>query len=570
MHGMMSALALCGSLLIVVACSDAERESPEARAAVSQATPWFEDQAAARGLDFQHISGATGRYLLPEIMGGGAALADLDGDGDLDVYLVQSGYLPGSTAPAGGGQAPGNQLFLNLGDGSFIAAPSSGANDQGYGMGVTAGDYDNDGDIDLYVTNVGPNVLLRNDGGGTFEDVTADAGVGDPGFSTAATFFDPDGDGDLDLFVVNYVAWSPGIERDCYDYGTGVRNYCDPGNYDAPAQDRLFRNNGDGTFTDVSASAGLLTAFGNGLGVISADFNGDGRSDIFVANDKTLNQLWLNRGGMRFENEALLWGCAMDDHGLAKAGMGVAAADIDDDGDADLLVVNIEGETDSFFRNEGAYFIDATASLGLGTTSRRYTRFGVALADFDNDGRLDLYQANGRVTYSPEPEANDVFAEPNALFRGLRNGRFEAVNPQGGVARSLVHTSRAVALGDINGDGGLDLLVVNRDAPPYLLINQVVPRGRWARFRVLTSDGRDAHGATVSGMVGDVRKSRDVQTAGSYLAAHEPTVHFGLGSNTRIRDVSVRWPTGQWEAFGDFPWGSTVELRRGTGRARQK
>jgi len=558
MPGMIGMLAACGSLLIVAGCSGPERES-------APAPPWFEDQAVARGIDFRHISGADGRYLLPEIMGGGTALADVDGDGDLDAYLVQSGFLPGSVSPGQGAEAPGNQLYLNQGDGNFIAAPSNGANDRGYGIGVTAGDYDNDGDVDLYVTNVGSNVLLRNDGDGTFVDVTAAAAVGDPGFGTAAAFFDPDGDGDLDLFVVNYVAWSMGIERDCYDYGTGVLNYCDPSNYNAPAPDRLFRNNGDGTFTDISASAGLQAAYGNGLGVISADFDRDGRSDIFVANDKTLNQLWLNRGGLRFENEALLWGCAMDDHGIAKAGMGVAAADIDDDGDVDLLVVNIEGETDSFYSNEGTFFSDATASLGLGTTSRRYTRFGVALADFDNDGSLDLYEANGRVTYSPEPEGDDVFAEPNTLYRGVRDGRFDAL-PEGGVALLLVHTSRGVALGDVNDDGGLDMLVVNRDASPYLLMNRVAPRGHWARFRVLTSKGRDAHGATVSGRVGDLQQYRDVQTAGSYLASHDPAVHFGLGANTHIVDVTVRWPTGQREAFGDFPAGNTAELRRSTGK----
>lgn len=576
-------LAVGGSLAIGSGCSGAdEAQAPQDTVAKTAAlrTPsvtWFVDRAAARGLDFEHVSGAAGRYLLPEIMGGGAALADLDGDGDLDAYLVQSGHLPGSAA-LDGTAVPGNRLFLNRGDGSFIESHNSGADDRGYGMGVTVGDYDNDGDVDLYVTNVGPNVLLQNAGDGTFTDVTIAAGVGDPGFSTAAVFFDPDGDGDLDLFVVNYVTWSLGRERDCYDYGTGIRNYCDPGNYDAPAQDRLFRNNGDGSFTDVSASAGLPSAFGNGLGVISADFDGDGRADIFVANDKTMNQLWLNRsdsrgdpqsassGNLQFQDEALLWGCAMDDHGIAKAGMGVASADIDDDGDADLLVVNIEGETDSLFRNEGTYFVDATASIGLGTTSRRYTRFGVALADFDNDGNLDLFEANGRVTYSPEPEAQDVFAEPNALFRGLDSGRFLAVEPPGGVDPALIHTSRGVALGDVDGDGGLDLLVVNRDARAYLLLNALLTRGAWARFRVLTNDGRDAHGATVSGTVGNVRKFRDVQTAGSYLAAHEPTVHFGLATHTRIGEVVVRWPDAGREAFGDFPAGATVVLRRGAGR----
>ena len=352
-----------------------------------------------RGIDFRHVPGASERYLMPEIMGGGAALLDVDGDGDLDAYLVQSGQSP---VTASSSPAVGNQLFLNEGDGTFVPARESGAEDPGYGMGVTAGDYDNDGDIDLYVTNVGANVLLRNDGNGRFEDVTEFASVGDPGWGTAALFADLDNDDDLDLFVVNYVNWSLGIERDCYDYGTGARNYCDPDNYDAPTHDRLYRNDGDGTFTDVSIEAGLGGVRGNGLGAISADFDRDGRLDVFVANDKTMDRLWLNQGELLFRDEALLWGCAMDDHGVAKAGMGVAAADTDNDGDSELLVVNIEGETDSFFRNEGAYFTDATATVGLATTSRGYTRFGVALADFDNDGRLDLYEANGRVAYSPE------------------------------------------------------------------------------------------------------------------------------------------------------------------------
>ncbi len=545
---------LVPGLLLVGACTDSDPAT----------TPmaWFEDEAGLRGLEFSHVSGADGGYLLPEIIGGGVALVDVDGDDDLDVYLVQSGRL-GASPDAG--TAPGNQLYLNRGDGSFTEAVDSGANDTGYGMGITTGDYDSDGDTDLYITNVGPNVLLQNDGQGHFLNVTSSAGVGDPGFSTAATFFDADADGDLDLFVANYVAWSRGIERDCHDYGTGIRNYCDPGNYSAPALDRLYNNNGDGTFTDISTSAGLGSARGNGLGVVSADFNADGLADIFVANDQTMNHLWLNRGGLVFADEAVLWGCAMDDHGIAKAGMGVAAADIDDDGDVDLLVVNIEGETDSMFRNEGSYFVDATASLGLGTISRRYTRFGVALADFDNDGLLDLYEANGRVTYSPEPEDDDVFAEPNVLFRGVDGGRFESVLPEGGVLKRMVHTSRGAAIGDIDADGRLDIVVVNRDGPAYLLMNRTGAGANWIRFRALTADGLDALGATVSGLMGTARKTRAVQTAGSYLAAHDPTAHFGLGTHAELTDITVRWPTGESEAFGNFPAGDTVELRQGRG-----
>ena len=522
--------------------------------------PWFEEQADQRGIDFRHRSGFAGEPMLPDIVGGGAALADLDGDGDLDAYLVQSGQLPGRAVA--GPDGVGNRLYFNRGDGFFDAVAKSGdGDDRGYGMGVAAGDYDNDGDVDLYVTNVGPNALLRNDGDGVFTNVAVAAGVADPGWGSAAGFFDLDADGDLDLFVVNYVNWSPAIERDCFDRGSPT--YCAPTSYAAPAADRLFRNNGDGTFADISAAAGLAVAYGNGLGVVGADFNRDGLIDVFVANDRNVDQLWLNQGGLRFEDRAADWGCAVDEHGMAKAGMGVAAADVDDDGDTDLLVVNFQGETDSFFRNEGAWFADATASVGLAAGSGRHTRFGVALADFDNDGVLDLYQANGKVDGDPAA-VPDAFAEPNVLYRGVAAARlrFEEV-PLGGVAAPLVHTSRGVAVGDVDDDGGLDMLIVNRDGPAYLLMNRLPARGNWARFKVLGETGRDAHGATVSVGVGPVRVHRDVQPAASYFASNDPRVQFGIGEHKLVSDVTVRWPGGAEERFGDFQAGETWVLHRG-------
>ncbi len=243
--------------------------------------PWFVDEARVRGIDFQHRSGFDGTPMLPDIVGGGVALADVDGDGDLDAYLVQSGWLPGR----GEQPAPGNQLYLNRGDGTFEEVDDIGDGaDTGYGMGVAAGDYDNDGDVDLYVTNYGPNAMLRNNGDATFTNVAASAGVADPGWGSAAAFLDLDADGDLDLFLVNYLNWSPAVERDCY-HG-GAPTYCAPTTYAAPAPDRLFRNNGDGTFADVSVQAGLAVAYGNGLGVVGADFDRDGRMDVFVANDR--------------------------------------------------------------------------------------------------------------------------------------------------------------------------------------------------------------------------------------------------------------------------------------------
>jgi hypothetical protein len=485
-------------------------------------------------------------------MGGGAALFDLDGDGDLDAYLVQS--------------EGGNQLFRNRGEGSFDdVTAESGADDRGYGMGVAAGDYDNDGDVDLYVTNRGPNVLLRNDGEGRFTDVTREAGVGDPAWSTSAAFLDYDADGDLDLYVANYIQWSPATELECYSL-SGEPDYCSPKNYNAPAPDTLYRNDGKGKFTDISESAGLRAAFGNGLGVTAGDFDGDGRLDVFVANDGTPNQLWLNQGGGRFRDAALLRGCAIDQDGKAKAGMGVDAIDFDDDGDLDLTVVNLDGEADSFFRNQGAYFIDDTVRVGLRVESRPFTRFGMALLDFDNDGWLDLYQANGRVGLQSRRFSSDPYGEPNLLFRGTAAGRFEEVLLRGGTTELLVATSRAAAFGDVDGDGGIDVLVVNRDAPAHLLLNRVPRRGRWISFRVLSEQGRDALGAELSFSLGERRLTRTVKAAYSYLASNDPRVHVGLGEATGVSDVRVLWLDGKAERFGDFEAESLVVLRRGEGR----
>ena len=519
-------------------------------------TDWFREESAARGIDYRHVSGSEERYWIPEITGSGAALADLDGDGDLDAYIVQSGSLV-STSDAS------DRVFLNLGDGRFEAGATPPGGD-GYGMGVAAGDYDNDGDVDLYVTNVGRNLLLRNNGAGGFENVAEEAGVADPGWGTSAAFLDFDGDTDLDLYVANYIQWRIEAEIECFIAGTPT--YCPPQNYKAPAPDRLFRNNGDGTFTDSSRHAGLHLAFGNGFGVVAADYNQDGLTDVFVANDMMVNQLWLNQGGLRFTESAMDWGCGVDEAGEAKAGMGVVAADLDDDSDVDILVVNLEGQTDSLYRNEGTWFDDATAELGLNVVSRRYTRFGVVLADFDNDGRLDLYQANGAVAHLPGKEG-DPFAEPNTLYRGTQSGSFELVTPDGGTTQPLVHTSRGLAVGDVDNDGGLDLLVVNRDAPPHLLMNRVSQHGNWIRLKVLTRAGRDAHAATVSAQVAGKRQYRDVQPAASYLSSNDPRVHFGLGPATEITDVRVRWPDGTSEAFGDFRAGQTVVLRQGSGTA---
>ena len=524
---------------------------------------WFSDETDSLGVSFQHQSGHRDRkHLLPEITGSGVALVDVNNDGWLDLFLVQSGSLYEEDSE----QHVAHQLYFNRGDGTFQLHASFATNAATYGMGVAAADFDNDGDNDLYITAVGRNTLLENNGSGRFVDVTERAGVGDEEWGTSAAFLDLDKDGDLDLYHANYLYWSMEIELDCF--GSGVLTYCPPNNYQAPAIDRVYRNNGDGTFTEIVREAGIHLAFGNGFGVIGADFDDNGFVDVFVANDLTVNQLWMNQGNLQFLEEAMTRGSGVDGFGAIKAGMGVVSADPDQDGDYDILVVNLTGEPDSFFRNEGSYFIDSTSEVGLSAPSRRYTRFGVIMADFDNDGWLDLFHANGGV--SPvDLSAQDIYAEPNSLFRGTASGRFEEVSPPGGTLDQLEFTSRGTAVGDIDNDGGLDLVVVNKDASPNVLMNRNLSRGNWIGFRLVNEVGSDAVGANISFVQGTRRKHGTVRPEGSYLSSNDPRVHFGLGLEQSATDVRVRWPTGEVEGFGDFEAGQYFELIRGEGEPIQ-
>jgi hypothetical protein len=520
---------------------------------------WFEEVALGRGIDFRHRSGHRELFLMPESVSGGAGFFDADGDGDLDAYLVQSGSL---IDPAE--RLPGNQLYENLGDGTFRnITPGSGAEGDAYGMGLACADYDNDGNVDLYITNEGANTLLRNVGGGRFTDVTATAGVGHPGWGSSAGFFDYDRDGFLDLFIVNYVNWSQATEVDCFNT-MGTQDYCGPLNYGAPGRDVLYHNNGDGTFTDVTEPSGIAAAFGNGLGVVFGDFTEDGWLDIFVANDATPDQLWVNQQNGTFIDKALLAGCAVDlEGGVPKAGMGTTAGDLDNDGDLDLMVCNLVDETDSLYLNQGGFFTDQTARSGLGFLSRGFTRFGMGWVEFNNDGYLDLYQANGRIKYAPQRYSDDLFAEPNLLFRGMRGPRFEEIEPRGGTAELLAATSRAAAFGDFDNDGGVDILIANKDERAHLLHNVVADRGQWITFRLIDKHGKTAEGVTVEARLAGRSLYRDARSAFSYLACSDPRVHFGLADATRVDDVRVSWLDGTTESFGAFDAGQIVTLRQG-------
>jgi len=523
------------------------------------ATPWFAERAAPAGIDFVHSYGRERRYWIPETVSGGVALLDHDGDGDLDIYLVQGGDL------VGGDELPGNRLYRNDGGLRFVdVTEAAGVGDRGYGVGCACADYDRDGDTDIYVTNVGPNVLYRNDGDGTFTDVTAAAGVGDPSFGSSAAFGDLDGDLYPELYIANYVRWSSDTELVCQS-GAGGQDYCAPNNYKAPAMDTLYRNRGDGTFEDISAESGCRAIFGNGLGVVFGDLDGDGAKDIYVANDGNPNQLWRQVSPLRFADIAVTAGCAVDMNGLAEAGMGVTALDVDEDGDLDIMLTHLRGETNTYYRNEAGSFIDATVQAGLAGPSRDFTGFGVGFADFDHDGSLDLYVGNGRVARTSVTHAEDPYAEPNQLYAGLGGARFREVQPRGGTEKLLAHATRGIAFGDLDEDGDIDVVAQNSGAAPYLLENIAPKRGGSIQFTVLDREGREALDVPVTVSAGGRTISRIARRADGYCASNDPRVHVGLGSAPRAERVVVTWPGGVREEFGPFESGSRPVLRQGAG-----
>jgi enediyne biosynthesis protein E4 len=543
--------------------------------------PLFRDIAADVGLAFHHFTGATGEYFMPEIMGSGVALFDYDNDGDLDVYLIQgSTFDPAqdprqSKFPPPPGWKPGNRLFRNLltetGKLQFVdVTEKAGVGHIGYGMGVAVGDYDNDGFQDLYVTNFGHNILYHNNGDGTFTDVTEKAGVDDPRWSTGAAWVDYDGDGRLDLFVANYLDFTVKGNRQCFA-STGERDYCTPKMYQ-PVPARLFRNRGNGTFEDVTAAAGIGAAIGPGLGIVCADFNGDGWPDIYVANDGAAAHLWINQKNGTFKERGALSGAALSPDGLPQAGMGVTAGDFDGDGNEDIFKTNLTNEGSNLYVNDGAgNFHDAATELGLFLPTFPYTGFGTEWFDYDNDGRLDLFIANGAVNRVGSLRSTPYpFGQPNLLFHNEGEGKkFRDVTAAAGPAFAISEVSRGAAFGDIDNDGAVDIVLANNNGPVRLLLNQnqSINRNHWLLVSLEATQGnRFAMGAKVEIRQRARMLLRRAHTDSSYLSANDVRVHFGLGEDANVESLIVHWPSGQKEAWDKLKADQIVHLRQGTGR----
>ncbi|MFQ5675956.1 MAG: CRTAC1 family protein [bacterium] len=524
----------------------------------------FTDETDRLRLDFVHNPAVDGSYFMPESIGSGAALLDYDNDGDLDIYLVNGTYhgKKGASSPP-----LTNRLFRQEQDHTFSDVTEiSGLGDEGYGMGVAVGDVNNDGNVDVYVSNYGPDALYLNQGDGTFANISKRAGIRNSGWGSSVIFLDYNLDNYLDIYVANYLAYDP--NRNCMDR-SGREDYCGPGGF-AGQSDVLYRNNGDATFTDVSAPAGIARIASKGLGVAAADFNDDHYPDLYVANDGEPNQLWINQKDGTFQDQALFMGAALNNFGRPEASMGITIGDIDNDSDLDLFVTHIREESNTFYRHGGDYgYQDDSATSGLAGPSLPFTGFGTGFFDYDHDGDLDLAVVNGRVSRGPvlvnrdSPQYWDDYAEPNFLFDNDGSGPF--ADP---AYTDLVENSRGIALGDIDNDGDIDLLVTNEGGRARVFLNTLENKGNW--LMITAADPalhRAAFGAKITVVANGSEITRLISPGYSFLCSNDSRAHFGLGALTAVQQILVTWPDGTTEAFSGTEVNQFITLNKGQGNA---
>ena len=503
----------------------------------------FVDVTQEAGIRWKHVDGRSGQKYFMETLGSGAAFFDYDEDGDPDLYFVNSAPLPGYVSQ----EIPTNCLYENNGDGTFTdVTEKAGVGDTGYGHGCAVGDYDNDGNLDLYVTNYGVNRLYRNNGDGTFREVAEAAGVTEPRWSTGCAFADYDRDGNLDLYVVNYIVFDIDENPWCGFKEKGIRAYCEPDNFTAQS-DTLYRNNGDGTFTDVTKTAGIYNTTGKGLGVVWGDYNNDGTPDIYVANDSTENLFYHNTGDGTFEEVGFMVGVALSEDGVAENGMGTAFGDWNNDGWLDLTVTNYAQQTNTLYHNDAdGFFTDATATTKTAQLTYPYLGWATAFIDYDNDGYQDLFVANGHLHENlAELGQEGTYGQRNLLFQNNANGTFTEVSKSLGPGMKLEDVSRGATFADYDLDGDIDIVVTNSNTAPRLLRNDGGNRKNYLQLRLTATHGStDAIGARVKITTGNLTQTREVRSGDGYLSQQDLTLHFGIGDYEQVDSIEVLWQRG--------------------------
>ena len=552
-------LLILAVLYFCSACTDGEN--------ISEKHSFFKDVSDEVNLHFVHEPAIDNNYYMPESIGSGGAFLDYDNDGDLDIYLL-NGAAHGNVKPEK--DSLKNQLFQQQPNGKFRnVTEQSGLGDMGYGMGVAIGDIDNDGYVDVYISNDGPDELYLNNGDGTFTNITKDSGIDNPDWGVSATFVDYNLDNHLDIFVANYVNYDTSVV--CTDR-VDRRDYCGPQGFPG-YMDRLFKNNGDGTFTDVSVVSGIGSKQSAGLGTVCADFNNDYYPDIYVGNDREQNHLWMNQGDGTFKDQAMILGVGYNSLGMAEASMGIALGDIDNDADLDLFIGHFSGESNTLYRNMGDIgFQDDTTPAALANPSVPYTGFGSGFFDYDNDSDLDLAVVNGRVIRGPILTNHtpvtfwDHYAEPNFIFENDGNGVFHNVSDLFSEFSTRVENSRGLVFGDVDNDGDIDILVTNEGGRARLYRNDAEKTGNWLIVRAFNpSLNRDAYGAQISIIVKDKKIFRLANPGYNFCSSNDFRVHFGLALNSDPVKIVISWPGGDTETYNGISVNQTITLRKGEG-----